>query len=85
MGVGNLHIPIKINTESIVSDPSLANYETPLFLPKKQEKTSENYDQPKKVISSIVNTINEDAKTVKTHLEAAKTLEQKRGARKNLI
>jgi len=83
---GQLNIPVRLATHGLVQDPSLANYETPVFLTKKQDKVAENPLPSAKTPSlspDLTTTSSEDAGKIQTKLEAAHSLIQQREALKS--
>jgi hypothetical protein len=80
---GQLAIPVKIETSSLVKDAALSNYETPIFLSKKQNKLANNKLQIPKapmLTPNLVATSAADAKRIQNSLSAAKTYKQKQNA-----
>ncbi len=80
---GQISIPVHLETEtSLVNDPTLSNYETPLFLSKNQ-RTLNAKGLTMKVSKSplltpqIVNSNAQDINNIKRSLSATKTYHEK--------
>jgi hypothetical protein len=77
---GEIAIPVKLETHSLVNDATLSGYETPLFLSKGQRKVSKKITIPKNIMFSpkLVAKSAADAKKIKNNLTAAKSFRQKK-------
>jgi hypothetical protein len=83
MKFGEISIPVKLETHSLVRDATLSGYETPLFLSKGQKKLPKKIKIPKNPMFSpnLVARSTADAKRIKGKLSAAKNYRQKKAAR----
>jgi hypothetical protein len=81
LAAGQIAIPVKLETGSnIVNDPTLSNYETPLFLSTKQQQIIKNIPKVPMLSPNLVAVSTADAKKIHASLSAAATKKQKMNA-----
>jgi hypothetical protein len=81
LGQGQLAVPVQINTNSMVQDATLSNYETPLFLPSRGHRR-QNINIPLKDYIALRRAETEDARKLKEKLMDQKSHKARLRARK---
>jgi hypothetical protein len=82
LGEGQLAVPVQINTNSVIQDATMSNYETPLFLQRRHRR--QNINIPLKDYIALRRAETEDARKLREKLLSEKSHKARIRTRKNI-
>jgi hypothetical protein len=82
LGEGQLAVPVQINTNSMIQDATMSNYETPLFLQRRHRR--QNINIPLKDYIALRRAETEDARKLREKLLSEKSHKARIRTRKKI-